>query len=389
MKVLIVPDIHLGSKSFGKDFPDQLNSRIQDQFSLMEFVYDKAVENKIDQMILLGDVFDKEEPEPILISSFFKWLSKCTDHFLVDIVCGNHDIKRSGKKIITILDAIGAARIKKCALHKEITTICCDDITGGLSITYIPFVDLKMLPQFDKNKEAVDFLTKTINNISSCVLMKRNIAVGHLAIEGSFYVGDEIPDEHNELFMPISAFKNFDYTWQGHVHAEQILSKKPFVAHLGSLDKKTFTDKDKFICLYDSKSNKYEYIKLPCRNLVDISINVPSEVKDTAEYVKNEIQKFAGKFENSITRIKVETNSADAESINKKEIQDLLHSMNVQYISEIVEKKKMHTININTDIDETSDPNKAVDSFLLSVDADEIFKQEIASVCKAIIKEVD
>ena len=383
MKFLIMPDLHFGQKSFGRDHPDKLNSRIQDQLYLMEFIYETAKKQNIDQLIMTGDVFDKENPEPILISTFFKWLTKCAELFRVDIVVGNHDIKRVGNNIISILDTIPAARVKNCFIHKTIETLK----SGDLSITYIPFFDKKQF-SFETNSEATEFIVAAIKQSVKSNKAEKNIAIGHLAIEKSIYVGDEIADECNELFMPVSAFNDFDYTLMGHIHPYQVMSKKPYVAHLGSVDKKSFSESDKFICMYDSEKNTIKYIKLPCRNLVDINVSIPSDVKDTNEYIKNEINKYSEQLPNAIVRIKVDILANDAEIINKKEIYKLLADMNIQHLAEMIEKKSVGIVETKTDIDETTNPYKAIDLFLPLIDADETFKQEVSIICKEIIKNV-
>lgn len=384
MKIIIVPDLHFGAKSFGKDYPDKLNSRIQDQIYLMEFIFEKAKQLKIDKMILVGDVFDKEHPEPILISTFFKWLTKCVELFSVDIIMGNHDYKRSGNTTISILDAITAARIKNCKIYKKIEAVTIDD----LSIIYIPYFDKKEF-SFETNKEATKFLVNEIKDKIKECKSKKKISVGHLALEHSIYVGDEVVDDHNEIFIPTSTFNDCDYTWFGHIHNPQILSKKPFVAHIGSVDKKTFSDGDKFICLYDSDKNNYKDIKLPCRNLVDIIITVPSDIKDTNSFIKDEIQKISDdQFTESIVRVKIEIEANDSEPVDKKELNKILYSKNIQHITDMIEKKRVGAIEIKTEIDETTDPYKAVDMFLPLVDADESFKKEVAIICKEIISDI-
>jgi len=383
MKVLIVPDIHLGVKSHGKDYPDKLNSRIQDKLFLMDFVYTVADDKTVDRIVLLGDIFEKEQPEPILITLFYKWLTQCCSVAPVDIIMGNHDFKRAGQKATSILDTIPAARIKNCKIYSSITTKDYDD----LSITYIPFFDFKEF-SFPTNQEAVSFISDCIKNEKPA--NKKNIALGHMAIEKSIYIGDEIADDHNELFLSPDTFINYNYTFMGHIHKPQILSKKPFVAHLGSLDKKAFDEGDKFICIYDSETNKYEYIKLPCRNLVDISISVPVEVKDTNQYILNEINKISSSdLTNSIVRLKVETLANDAEPVAKKDISKLLAALNVQHISEITEKKTISAVEKKIDIDETTNPYQAVDAFMNTIKADDEFKLEVITICKGIIKQVE
>lgn len=379
MKILIIPDIHFGNKSFGKDFPDKINSRIQDQLYLLDHVHNIAVENNVDRMVILGDVFDKEHPEPILITLFLKWLTKCAEKFEIDIIMGNHDYKRVGNKIVSILHAIPAARIKNCQIISEIET----RYFTNFSITYIPFTDRKEL-NIEKNIDATNCVVDQINK-SIVGKAKHRIALGHMAIEKSLYIGGEISDEHNEIFVPISAFNHFDYTWMGHIHSPQILNKKPFVAHLGSIDKKTFKDGDKFVCIYDSHKNSFVDFKLPCRQLVDIAISIPKEIENISEYIKDEISKF--NIGDAIVRIKVESENENA-IFNRKDINQILSNMNVHHVAEISEKNAIEAIEAKIEIDESTDPYKAVDAFMNCIDVSDNQKGEISKTCKAIIGEV-
>ena len=54
-----------------------------------------------------------------------------------------------------------------------------------------------------------------------------------------------------------------------------------------------------------------------------------------------------------------------------------------------VEKRKIKIVNTsNNKIDETTDPFKAVELFIKSMDSDEDFKIEVVNCCKNIIKEI-
>lgn len=390
MKILLVPDIHLGVKSFGKDNVGKLNSRIIDQFELLNFVYDQGVENNIDRMILSGDIFDKEEPEPVLISMFFEWLSKCTDHFYVDIVLGNHDYKRNGKEIITILDSIPAARFKQTKVYKQLTTTIYEK--DSLAITYIPFTDRDEMG-FEKNSDAVNSLCENIDlslKQSNGQLCKQKIAVGHLSIENSIYVGDEICNEYKELFLPTSAFELFDFTWMGHIHNPQVLSTKPFVAHIGSLDRKSFSEKEKYITLYDSEKQDYVDIQLPCRNLIDVSIEIPENIQNTTEYVKEQLEQIEN-YKDAIVRVQVNVKSHNAQGIDKKEIAKLLETNKVQNVASIIEKKATAVIvnDKEDEITETLLPKHALKKCVAKMDLDPNLEKDVIDFCLSIIDEND
>ena len=82
---------------------------------------------------------------------------------------------------------------------------------------------------------------------------------------------NEIDDCITELFCETEMFNKYDYTWLGHIHKPQVLSKKPYIGHIGSMDISDFGEKnqEKFIVLFDSNSfDAFEIIL----NIVSINI---------------------------------------------------------------------------------------------------------------------
>ena len=158
MKLLIVPDIHLGkSINLGKEDLSGNNSRIEDQRKLLYFTLEQAISNKIDRMVITGDIFDHVNPKPNLVVLFMEWLSKCTEKFPVDIILGNHDFTRTDKNKITILDCLSAIKLNNCKVVKEIEQYGYDD----LSITYLPFMDRRQLNKATTS-EAIDYIKSKI-----------------------------------------------------------------------------------------------------------------------------------------------------------------------------------------------------------------------------------
>lgn len=392
MDILLVPDLHLGSgTAIGKDlYNTGLNSRIQDQKDLLEFVFKQAKHNFIDRMILLGDIWESPKPDPTVVHIFLEWLIKCSKEFDVDIIQGNHDFIRGGSNKISMLDCIDLTKIKNCTIHTSIGSY----IEDNFYIVYVPYTDMRQL-----GARTADNAKIALKNQISNVIRKDKpknclkICCGHLALENSFWVGNEISDDHNEIFVTKDMIKElgFDYVFMGHVHKPQILSKKPFMAHIGSLDKTKFTgpdSTDKQIFLFN-EDETYESIKLPCRNLIDITINIPETEQNETEFVINSMKLMNRDFKNSIARIKIEANSNEYKYVDRKKISNFIYKSGAFNISSITEiKHSEQVLKKKVDIDENINHYKAVDIFVKTLNGTDEFKENVSKTCKNIIKEV-
>src|ERR1700723_4601818 len=92
-KAIILGDPHIGkNQSQGKStVGSALNSRLEDQFKLLDYVLDSAIENHVDHIIITGDVWEDPRPRSELITMFIAWLKKCQAYNLhVHIIMGNH-----------------------------------------------------------------------------------------------------------------------------------------------------------------------------------------------------------------------------------------------------------------------------------------------------------
>lgn len=381
MKLLIVPDIHLGKGSnLGKEDLSGNNSRIEDQKKLLYFTLEQAKENNVDRIILTGDIFDHFAPKPNLVVLFMEWLTECIKFCNVDIILGNHDFVKSDKNLNTILDC---AKFLGCNLFKNIFSFKAYNCLATPQITYLPYTDRRLLGK-ETIQEATDHLTSIIKESVKPGL--RNIIIGHLSLQGSFFIGDEVEDDSNEIFLPLDAFSDYDAVFMGHVHKYQILSSTPLIMHVGSLDKTSFTEVSKYLVIYDSRTNEIQDIELPTRNLVDFNIIIPADV-DQTKYILDQINSMD--IQDSIVRLKIETNSIDS-IIDRKQILKLLDKKNIHNLSSFIETRRNEKpIAKNTDLDETLDEtidhNKAIEMAMQLLKADQSFKNDVTSACKDII----
>lgn len=364
-KIILLGDLHLGKNlSQGRTgIGSNLNSRIVDQLNLLDWTLDRAIENTAEHIIITGDVFEEPRPNLPLITLFVSWLKKCQANSInVHIILGNHDILRNGFVYSSPLDIISEVEMEGIEVYKNIDSIIIDTT----AFTFIPFRDRKSLGAATQ-QDGLKILQETIAyELASLPRTYKKVVVGHLVIEGSIPVGDEIDDITNELFCPIKMFEGYDYVWMGHVHKPQVMNKKnPYVAHIGSMDISNFgeTEQKKYIVILDTDSDEEFQIEyLPTRALRKITITIPKEIIDTTNYVLSQLKSV--NLDKSIVKLEITLDDPELKSVNKNTIEKFLTEKGVFNISGISESKKVVLLkkdNINvlsTKMDITSAINK-------------------------------
>lgn len=369
---IILGDVHLGKGiNIGKaGVGANLNSRIADQLNLLDWTLDQAHERAVEHIIITGDIFEEPKPHPALITLFLGWLKKCQAYQIqVHIILGNHDMLRSGMVFTSPLDIISEVELDDVTVYKGIDTIFID----CTAITLVPFRDRKSF-SVSSNAEAIGLVRDSLTyELASIPATYKKILIGHLAIEGSIPVGDEIDDMTNELFCPLNMFEGYDYVWMGHVHKPQVMQNgsvhKAHVAHIGSMDISNFgeTDQKKYIIVLDCESadHDFETVYLPTRPLKKVSISVPKDTDDTTAYVLAELQKEED-FNRSIVRVEVSLAAPELKSVNKKEIERFLAERGTFNVTAITESKKAALIKKTTasaTIDTKMDVTSAIKTY--------------------------
>lgn len=354
MSALILGDPHLGKIQFGKiGIGSNLNSRVVDQINLLDWTLDQAITHSVSNIIITGDIFDDPKPTSNLITLMISWLKKCQSNQInVHIISGNHDILRNGFISISPLDIISEMDMDHIFIHKDMNTVIIDTT----AFTFLPFRDRKSFLT-SSNAEALDLIKNSLlYELNSIPPTYTKVVVGHLALEGSIHIGDEIDDLANELFCPLSMFNGYDYVWMGHVHKPQVLCKSPYIAHIGSMDVSNFgeTDHKKHIVIFDTINSSFITEILPTRTLKKMILSVPKDV-DSTEFVISELKKE--NWDQSIAKIEVTLSDPSLKSINKSTIEKFMSSQGAFYIAGISESKKISLLkkdkskNINTETD--------------------------------------
>lgn len=392
-KVLIVGDIHLGKgNSLGKPLPGSaINSRIADQIKLLDWVHLQATEKLVDAIILTGDVCEDSRPDYNLINILFSFLSKCQDDRIsVHIIAGNHDLRRIGSNYLTYLDLITAARMKDIHIYKDIDTIFLD----GIGITLMPFRDRRSL-NCTNLSEAVEILKdKLPYEVRSIPPTWDRILIGHLALEGSLSIGDELDDLANEIMCPLDMFVGYDYVWMGHIHKPQIRKKKPYVAHIGSLDLSDYgeVEHQKVLVLYDTQNpNKFNEIPVPSRPLRKFVLEIPS-VPDTTQYVCEKLAEFHQKksIKNAICKIELKLINPESLSVNKAVIDSRFKELGGFHISNFSESRAALVVPLEKQLNISNDiaPKQAVKLWAEKLNLEDSDREEFIELATSILKDL-
>jgi len=341
--VLILGDVHLGKgTSIGKNNTGTgFNTRVIDQLKLLDWTLDRAIESFCDHIVITGDIFEDPKPHHSLVVAFMDWLKKCECHDVqVHIVAGNHDLLRSGSFYTSPLDIISIAELDKCRIYKDIETFYVEDV----AFTMLPFRDRKSYIS-NSNQEALLMLKGALDyELYEIPIFCKKVIVGHLAVEGSIFVGDEVDDVSNELFCPKSMFDGFDYVWMGHVHSPQTILKHPLIAHVGSMDISNFGEQDhkKHVVIFDVAKKTYKQIEIPTRPLKKISINIPKNTEDTTGFVIKEIKNK--NIDKSIVKLEIVLSDPELKPIDRNEVEKFIYNSGAFNIAGLSESKKTNII---------------------------------------------
>lgn len=380
-KILILGDVHLGkSKNLGKaNINYNYNSRLIDQKNILDWVLRICEENLVSDIYVTGDIFEDPNPQYEIINVFLDWIKSLEIlNIKIHIILGNHDYTRINNIYYSPLDILKTLDLHNVNVYYNPETILYDSCVG---ISVFPFNDRKSL-FLNSLEESKQYIEQLIIN-EKCKIPKYyySVAIGHFALEGSLYVGDEIDDISNEIILPLNYFDKYDYTWMGHVHKYQILKKNPIIAHIGSMDISNFGESNdlKYVILFDLQLKKYQTIEIPTRKLNKIKISIENENDlDKIKDLKN--------LENSILSIELEYKN-NVSPFGKDKIKKILEEKNVYLISniseskevKIKENKKTKDFKLNSNIEESV--KKYSEEFV-----DNDLKDKFIYKCNEIIK---
>jgi exonuclease SbcD len=358
VKFIHLSDIHIGLQTHGKINPATgKNTRLEDIVKSLDFVFDYALKESVDLVLIAGDIFHRENPHPTEEIEFARRVVNLVEESRTKVVMvlGNHDYPSAGGKasaveIFPALDIEGVTIVRKPGLHTL------DTENGQVQIACLPWAGRSGLVSKDEYKslstqeiqiEIEKRLIAIIRDLSSKVDNSNPaIFLGHLSVRNAKLSGTERDTiTISDPIVPVSELNNgaFNYVALGHIHRFQNLNKDDFppIVYSGSIDRIDFTEekeKKGFVIgeIVESEEGwkcEYKFIETPARKFLTIEIDgsdLESELNLEKRFKKEDIA-------DAVVRVRFKVLNP-GEKIDEKRIKSLFESAQTLKIEKIFEK---------------------------------------------------
>ena len=253
MKIVHCSDLHLGKRFSGNK--DYVKKRYMDFFNAFATFVDKVEKIKPDVCLIAGDIFDKKEINPDILSKTEYLFKKLKDNVKKDIIAieGNHDNSRILEE--SWLEYLQEQNILKVFYYNK-------DFEEK---NYLKIDDINFYPVGYPGFMIDEALTKLSEKLDP---QEKNIVIVHTGISGGT---NTLPGLVSTSILDLFKDKAI-YIAGGHIHSFTTYPKeKPYFFVSGSLEfsnvQNEKSDKKGFI-LFDTDTLNYEFIELEHRKRI-------------------------------------------------------------------------------------------------------------------------
>jgi exonuclease SbcD len=261
MRFLHTSDWHVGGLLSNRD-------RTQEHAAFLEELSGIVSEEKIEAVLISGDLFDTINPPAEaekLVFDFFRVMAE--RRVPVVIIAGNHDsaARIEGKANLLQLvnvHAFGKPQRSSCIEIKN-------EKGESLLVAALPFTgEFKLLDwdeslHQDQSQQKSSFAEK-MKNLLNILAEKNfkpgaiNVLMAHLTVEGALLSGSEKSLRMSDTWaLPVGMLpETGEYVALGHIHRYQILKNSPLTCYSGSPLKIDFGEEkdEKGVCILDAKA---------------------------------------------------------------------------------------------------------------------------------------
>lgn len=267
MKILHTSDLHIGKYIGTYDLKE-------DTEYVLNQVVDTAIRERVEVVLISGDVFDRPNPSEEAIKMYVSFLKALLDkNIKVIAISGNHD---SGIRLSAYKDILGKGYFVEGEFNSPMRKVSLNDEYGQVNFYMLPFFTpfiVKSNLKLEKGLENYDLAMDEIIKRENIDTSQRNIILAHQFVAGFKFGGSEEDfsysngDEKNVAgvgIISLDKFQNFDYVALGHIHKPQKISRET-IRYSGSLLKYKTSEidgPDKSVVIIDLKEKGNIEVKL-------------------------------------------------------------------------------------------------------------------------------
>lgn len=267
MKILHTSDLHIGKYIGTYDLKE-------DTEYVLNQVVDTAIRERVEVVLISGDVFDRPNPSEEAIKMYVSFLKQLLDkNIKVIAISGNHD---SGIRLSAYKEILGKGYFIEGEFNSPMRKVSLSDEYGPVNFYMLPFFTpfiVKSNLKLEKGLENYDLAMDEIIKRENIDTSQRNIILAHQFVAGFKFGGSEEDfsysngDEKNVAgvgIISLDKFQNFDYVALGHIHKPQKISRET-IRYSGSLLKYKTSEidgPDKSVVIIDLKEKGNIEVKL-------------------------------------------------------------------------------------------------------------------------------
>lgn len=358
IKFIHLSDIHIGLQTHGKLNPATgKNTRLEDILNSLDFVFQHALDESVDIVLIAGDIFHRENPQPTEEIEFSKRVVKLVKNSSAKVVMvlGNHDYPSAGGRasaveIFPALDIDGVKIVRKPELINLNTE------NGPVQIACVPWAgrsgllakdEYKSLSSLEIQVEIEKRLISIIRDLSLRTDKKDPaIFLAHLAARDAKLSGTERDTlTTTDPIIPVSELNNnaFQYVALGHIHRFQNLNKddSPPIIYSGSIERIDFTEEKEakgfvlgeIVESEDGWKCDYNFVETPSRKFMTVELDQADLEKEKdleTKFVKDN-------YTDAVVRVRYKV-AGPSDKVDEKKIKLIFESAQSLKIEKVFDK---------------------------------------------------
>ena len=237
MKFAHIADLHIGKRVH--DF-----SMLEDQRYILEEMLRIFDEEKVDGVLIAGDVYDKTVPSAEAVQVFDDFITKLAKMEMpIYMISGNHD---SAERL-----AFGAQLFENDGVYispvyeGEVKKVEVEDVYGTVNIWLLPFLKPATVRHALQREDINTYEEGVVAALQGCEIdtEQRNILVAHQFVTGADRSDSEETSVGGLDSVSAEVFEDFDYVALGHIHRAQKMGRET-LRYSGTPLKYSFSEAD-------------------------------------------------------------------------------------------------------------------------------------------------
>lgn len=235
MRFLHLSDLHLGKRV--NEF-----SMLEDQAYILKEILNIIDEQKVEAVLVAGDVYDKVIPSAEAVRLLDDFLTRIAARELpVFLISGNHD---SAERVAFGSRLMSSRQIYLSPVFEsDVEPVTISDRYGEIHIYMLPFVKPSLVKRVYPEEEIITYQDAVSAAVQHMQIDtdKRNILLAHQFVTGAARCDSEELSVGGLDDVDASIFDGFDYVALGHLHGPQKIGKET-VRYSGTPLKYSFSE---------------------------------------------------------------------------------------------------------------------------------------------------